>query len=365
MLHEPAPPVRHRAERRGAGLAMLPPVKVPHEDEAEPGLEGEAPRAPAGTWASDGDEIAESARTSPDESSDRLVRPSRPPPILTAVPAIPPPAALPSPTSSASPITGAPLAVARPPFLASVLMRKRDEHREPIWSKRGRAAAILGGATATALAFATGSVDALVASFAATAAMTACAALLPLPDGKRALLVLCLGLVTLALGAALRQSPDGANATVLALGLASGLVLRSKRSRSWSARALVALALLLAVFRLVVGGVRSAIAESYELAAIVPPIVTLALVVLVALAVLGFIDEHGPSAAAPLAGGAMLWALVEAVGAAAVSGTLGPAQAGALGAAAVMPATAIALAQALGGPLPATRRTRHDERAAA
>lgn len=340
---------------------MLPPVKVPSEDEAEPPLEGEAPRAPAGTWASDGDdEEPEAIRTSPDESSDRLVRPSRPPPRLEAVPPIAPPVL---PSASASPIS-AQLTVPRPPFLASVLMRKRDEHREPIWSKRGRVAAIVGGATAAALAFATGSVEALVASFAAAAAMTACAALVPLSDARRAQLVLVLGVVTLVLGTLLRQSPEGTNAIVLALGLTSGLVLRSKRSRSWSARVLVGLGLLLALFRLVVGGVRSAIAESYELVAIVPPIVTLALVALVALAVLGFVDEHGPSAAAPLAGGAMLWAMLEAAGTTAVSGALGPAEAGALGAAAALPATAIALAQALGGRAPTPRRARTEDRVA-
>lgn len=57
--------------------ALLIPPQAP---DGLPVDEDDAPRlVPAGTWASDGEEPSE-VRTVPDESSDRLVRISRPPP---------------------------------------------------------------------------------------------------------------------------------------------------------------------------------------------------------------------------------------------------------------------------------------------
>lgn len=343
--------------------------------------EDDAPRVvPAGTWASDGEEPAE-PRSVPDESSDRLVRVSRPPPPsmeslrgidVLATPSLggliaplPRPSPVPSSatssarmksgTASASPVS-AETTVQRPPFLASVLMRQRDEQHEPICVKRGRVLSVLGGGTACAAALGSGGVDLLTALLGALAAMLALSAFIPLPESRRSFLVVGLGLSTLVLGLLKRESSVDATALLGALAASAGLMLRDRRLSSWPAAALVALGAAGAVAWIVGSGFEGMIAASFEPSALARPAMGLGLVVLGALWMLAFVDDHGPSGAGYFASLTMGWAVLEALVLGWQAGAVTPSVAGAIAAAAALPATAIALAQTLGGRVSAPSR---------
>lgn len=345
-------------ERRAPRLGMLRSLPIPPQ--APDGLpvdEDDAPRlVPVGTWASDGDEPSET-RTLPDESSDRLVRISRPPPRMEGRSESPVPiitsstqlqALVPkSGTASASPIT-AQATVPRPPFLASVLMRKRDEQHDPICHKRGRIMSALGGALAAALAFASGGIDLRTAFFGAFGGMLALSAFISLPDVRRSQLVLGLGLSTAVLGLTLRESAAGATALFAVLATSGGLVLRSRRVGSVSARLLVAFGVAASIAWLGIAGLSGAIATELTFASLLRPAITLGLVITLALVLLAFVDDHGPSGAGYFASVMLCWGGLEAVDFVWQNNVLDPAQAGALGAAAALPATSIALAQAFG-----------------
>lgn len=339
-------------------------VKVPPQT-SEPELgerpapsddDDESPRAPAGTWASDGSNSL--MPTSPDQSSDRLVRPSRPPPPKTIVaePALPgpPPTGVnrikpkaASGSASASPITAQPT-VAKPPFLASVLMRKRDELRDPICIKRGRVLSLAGGLGAAVAAFASGSAAPSMIALGMLAVMLAVSGLVPVPEPRRPWLALGLGLGVVVLGLLERRSMIGATATIGALTAAGGLILRGKRTRSWTARVLVGVGMVAATGWLGTLGVRGTVAASFGLLDVLGPLLAITLLIVVALVLLAFLDEHGPSGAGYIGTAFLAWAALEAV-IAAWSAGFGSWGAGALAAALALPATAIAIAQVLGG----------------
>lgn len=338
-------------------MKVPPQTSEPKEGDApaEGEEDDESPRAPAGTWASDGSHSL--MPSSPDQSSDRLVRPSRPPPKLIAEPTVP---ALPGPPptgvsriktasgpSSASPIMAQPT-LAKPPFLASVLMRKRDELRDPICIKRGRALSLAGGLGATVAAFASGSAAPPMIALGVLAAMLAVSSLVPLPESRRPWLALGLGLGVVGLGLLQRHSVIGATATLGALSAAGGLILRGKRTRSWTARVLVGAGMAAAVGWLGTLGVGGTVAESFGVLDVLGPLLAITLLIVVALVLLAFLDEHGPSGAGYIGSAFLAWAMLEAAIAAWSSG-LGTWGAGALAAALALPATAIAIAQVLGG----------------
>jgi len=336
----------------------LPTAVVREGREAED-EDDESPRAPAGTWASDGSNNSV-VPSGPDQSSDRLVRPSRPPPrAVVAIEPVPgpPPTGVnrikpKSASASASPITAQPITaqptIAKPPFLASVLMRKRDELRDPICIKRGRVLALLGGLGAAVAAFASGSAAPSIMALGVLAAMLGVSAVVPLPEARRPLVVLVLGLAVVGLGLFARQSLIGATATLGALTAAGGLILRGKRTRSWSARLLVGGGMIAATGRLGTLGVRGTVIQRFGLLDVLGPLLALTLLIMVALVLLAFLDEHGPSGAGYIGSAFLGWAALEAV-IAAWSSDFGTWGAGAVAAALALPATAIAIAQVLGG----------------
>jgi hypothetical protein len=317
----------------------------------------DSPRVPTGTWASDGSNHS-LVPTSPDQSSDRLVRPSRPPPrpIVTVPDSVPgpPPTGVnrlkprsASASASASPITAQPT-LAKPPFLASVLMRKRDELRDPICIKRGRVLSLAGGLGAAVAAFASGSSAPSIIALGVVAAMLAVSGLIPVPESRRPLLTLVLGVAVVVLGLVARHSLIGATATLGALSAAGGLILRGKRSRSWTAKLMVGAGMIAAIGWLGTLGVRGTVVQSYRLLDVLGPVLALSLLVVVAFVLLAFLDEHGPSGAGYIGTAFLAWAGFEAV-VGAWSSDFGTWGAGALAAALALPATAIAIAQVLGG----------------
>jgi len=349
MLPEPAGAVR---EQPCYARAVVNEPSAPREsDEDDP-----APHAPAGTWASEGtDTVAEDA--SIDAGAEALeVRPApvREPPRAAAASARTremPRAA----SASASPRE--PLRLpARPPFLASELLRSRDERREPIAPSAGRIAATLGGLTSAVgvgMLFAFGSAPVGPAPIAAGSlgAALAASALVPLPPLHRALTALALALPLLVADLWLRGDTSGAVACASALATNAGLVLRAQRHGSLRARGLVGLGGMLAASWLLALGIEGATVTQLELAAVLGPLVALTLVVHLGLTLLAFVDDHGSSGGAPIAALGFAWALAEALCRTAEVGLSAPgsAELGAIGAAAVVPAAAIALAQLLGG----------------
>lgn len=331
----------------------------PAQSESE---DGDVPHAPAGTWASESTDVPLDA---PDESAQRLRdgRSSGSLPVREMLrrgegershDSLPR-----SATASASPREASRIP-ARPPFLASELLRQRDERREPIAVSEGRIAGALGGALVVALVAThfvlgtTPSVGLLAAAVAAAGVMLV--ALLPLPEAKRSIALVGLGGSALAAGLLARGEAMGVLAALAALFTSAGLVLRSRRTAAWPARTLVGIGGLVALAWLVSTGVDGATFASFEPSALVGPTIALSLVVFSALTLLAFVDDHGSSGGGWIAVFGLGWALAEAC-AAALPGGLWPIGSAhtAIAPALVLPVTAIAIAQVLGGHPPSAR----------
>ena len=318
------------------------------------------PHAPTGTWASEGaDTVAE------DEAIEAMPKPAeaRPAPVRE-----PPRTAAASTrakemprSASASASPREPLRLpARPPFLASELLRARDERREPIAPSAGRMAATLGGLTSAVgvgmlLAFSSAPLGPAAIAAGLLGVGLALSTLLPLPPPQRSTAAFTLAVSLLVTDLWLRGEPGGGVACASALATNAGLVLRSQRHGSLRARGLVGLGGVLAASWLLALGIEGATVARLELAAAFGPLVGLTLVVHLGLTLLAFVDDHGSSGGAPIAALGFTWAFAEALFSATEAGlpAAGPAQLGAIGAAAAVPAAAIALAQVLGGQLAA------------
>jgi hypothetical protein len=209
-------------------------------------------------------------------------------------------------------------APARPQWLASELLRERPPAEPYAWTSRGIAVGSGIAGTASAIVFGEGGIDlAMVALF----ALIATFAMLPIQFLLRAggLGVFGFGGLVYSTWLRIQGGEDDAIgfATLGAALLAAAQLLRAVRRTSRFARAAMVVGIAVAAGWLALGGgLRAMIVTDATLEGWIGPAVRAALLVVLALSLLGFLDDSGPSGCEVWPWLVLAWLCLEAAGAA-------------------------------------------------